>query len=207
MAQWYPCDLLSDVCYWTPPYYLKKLIHVTRDSYLENSRKNIWGNLTIKLLDTAFWSQLANNPDGYHDRYRDGVNLVGYDLAVMPMFGKWVHSLFELLVSFNVCFQQSLEARDYWESRKAPRREYVRARFKITGFQTKQICQAHFTFSIRLLARLPDTEKPPASNTSFWNISKERSSSKVGSRPTSPRLIQAFHLYSFLYPFIEYPGA
>jgi len=67
---------------------LKKLIHVNRDSYLENSSKNIWGNLKIKLLDTAFWSQLANNPDAYHDRYRAGLNLLGYDLAVMPMFGK-----------------------------------------------------------------------------------------------------------------------
>lgn len=67
---------------------LKGLFHAARDSYRDHSMKKTWGNLKITLLDTNFWPKMSEDPNEYHERYRTRVDLVGYDLVVMPMFGK-----------------------------------------------------------------------------------------------------------------------
>ena len=56
------------------------------DCFRDCTRRKIWGNKKIKLLDTMFWQQLSKDPDLYKDGYRRKNNLLECDFAVMPMF-------------------------------------------------------------------------------------------------------------------------
>lgn len=40
------------------------------DCFLDCSRRNIWGDRIIKLLDTMFWPQLTSKPDKYKDNFK-----------------------------------------------------------------------------------------------------------------------------------------
>jgi len=47
---------------------------------------NIWGNNVIRLLDTTFWTSLSTKPKKFNKKFRERVNLLECDYAVMPMF-------------------------------------------------------------------------------------------------------------------------
>jgi hypothetical protein len=57
-----------------------------RDSFRDCAQRNIWGNLKIQLLDTAFWAQLSEDAEMFVERYRARVNLLEYDFVLMPIF-------------------------------------------------------------------------------------------------------------------------
>ena len=60
------------------------MIH--RDSFHDCTRRNIWGNMKIQLLDTTFWPHLTEDIERFVERYRTRVNLLEYDFVVMPIF-------------------------------------------------------------------------------------------------------------------------
>jgi len=66
---------------------LKTFSCVFRDCYQNLVKKNIWGDLKIKLLDTIFWTKLSDDPNRYNEKFRGKMNLLEYDYVVMPMFG------------------------------------------------------------------------------------------------------------------------
>ena len=56
------------------------------DCFCDCTRRKIWGNKKIKLLDTMFWQQLFKDPDLCKKGYQRKNNLLECDFAVMPMF-------------------------------------------------------------------------------------------------------------------------
>jgi hypothetical protein len=57
------------------------------DCFLDCSRRNIWGDRIIKLLDTMFWEQLTSKPDKYKENFKKKNDLIACDFAVIPMIG------------------------------------------------------------------------------------------------------------------------
>jgi hypothetical protein len=61
------------------------LTELNRDCHQDCLRRNIWGNLKIKLLDPTFWQCLSKTPEKYGDRFQKKLNLLDFDFAVMPI--------------------------------------------------------------------------------------------------------------------------
>jgi hypothetical protein len=83
MAVGFACDLRSSVGAFSFVFPPSK---GSSDCFQDGVRRNVWGAMKIKLLDTSFWGILSDSPEKYGDRFQKKLNLLDYNFVVMPMF-------------------------------------------------------------------------------------------------------------------------